>query len=212
MAALEDFRRLIGGRAPTCPAPVLYDNIRIAASEFCARTRVWRERVTKEIDEDCTGYAPTLPNGAIVHEIESAWWGDHSCPLTAIAFDDLDPMHLDEHGPSLIPRYITQRTLGVFRVVPRGAGTLILNLILKPPSGTTEGAVVTLPDFLLHHFGEAIACGGLARALATAEQAWTDPAGAAVAAAMFEGAATTASSYNTRGQQRAPRRSRFSWV
>ena len=213
MASLEDFRRLIGGRAPTCPFPLLHDAIRQAAAEFCGRTRVWRERITAAYDENCTGYAPTLPGGAVIHEIESAWWGvDHDCPLTPMAFDDISPADLAEHGADTIPRVITQRASGVFRLVPRGTGTLTLNLILKPPSGALEGVEIILPDFLLHQHGEAIANGGLARALVMKDQAWSDPKGAAYALSVFERAAIAFSSYNTRGQQRAPRRAGFAWV
>lgn len=182
----------------------------MAASEFCARTRVWRERITQIMDEACTGYAPTLPGGAIIHEIESAWFGETR--LEPRGFDCFTPEELDRHGDSERPAYITQRTSGVFRIVPRAAGTLILNMILKPPSGAAEGAAVMLPDWLLHQHGEPIANGGLARVLIMKDQAWFDSAGAQVAAGIFEAAVIGRASYNTRGQQRAPRRIGFAWV
>lgn len=203
-ASLHPF---IEPEVPGCPIGQMNLAIRRVASEFCARTKCWRERVLVTVtDTSFTAYQPTLPAHAKVHVIEGAWFD--GAELEPVAFNDLSPQELA--AVTGRPRVITQRTDGQIRVAPRATGSLVLNLILKPPAAGP--AAYTLPDMLLEEHADAIASGALERLLGMSGKPWSDLGAASIHAGRYERAVAKATARNQRGQQQTPRRTRAHFI
>lgn len=210
---LTEFLPMVLPLAPTVPEPVAEFNLRLAAIEFCERTRCWRQIITKPIN----GAKITLvaPRYAAIHEFEHADWD--GIPLSPVQFSDvaLEDMTPDQGQPE----YISQASPdSVMLYPPVTTGTLTLSVFLKPrggqefggnPDDPLEDAYNVVPQFLYAQHGEQIAFGALARILAIPQQSFTDTKMAAYYADRFRAAMDAKFSANMRGQQRAPRRTRY---
>ena len=210
---------------PGCPHFVAESYLRMAAIEFCERTRCWRKITTVDLTDENTE-ALVAPYHAAIHQIEYASFssGSHAkTPLTPTQYSDIAERHradLEQEGP---PRYITQVNPNTVTVFPLTAGELEVSLFLKPRMGQEFAAPVTpdrpiadafniVPDFLLTQWGEAISDGALAKALLQPQTQWYDPQRAGYFEARFERACDSKFAQSLRGQQRAPKRTRFRFV
>lgn len=210
---LTEFLPMVLPLAPTVPEPVAEFHLRLAAIEFCERTRCWRQIIKKQI----AGKSATViaPGYAAIHEFEHADWNGE--PLQAVQFSDvaMESMTLDQ-GP---PAYITQETPdSVILYPPVSSGTLTVSVFLKPrggqefggnPDDPLEDAYNVVPEFLYVQHGEHIAFGALSRILAIPQQQFSDAKLAAYYGERFRAAMDAKFSANMRGQQRAPRRTRY---
>ena len=70
MSALDTFLSHVRPWAPGVPDPTAFKNIRLAAIEFCERTRLWKYDITVAISEQKA--APVAPTYSAIHAIESA--------------------------------------------------------------------------------------------------------------------------------------------
>jgi hypothetical protein len=203
--------------APGCSEFYAEQQLRLASSEFCERTRMWREITTLSI----TGQDEPLSTHAYanIHEIESAEWEDGT-PLEPVRFAALMADDLDETVTGQ-PAYITQGSANTVSVVPFATGDVRLTLILKPQSGpefgvdgaTTKQAIQNvIPEFMFQQYGDHIASGALARVLMTPKTEFYDPNRAGLYAQKFESACTSNFNEHIRGQQRAQVRARSSWI
>ena len=221
---LTDFLPYVLPNAPGAPDIVAEKYIRMAATEFCERTRCWRKISTVALTDENT-VALVAPYYAAIHAIEYASFFSDSVaktPLTPTQYSDLaDRQHasLETEGT---PRYVTQVTPNTVTVFPLAAGTLEVSLFLKPRMGQSFGQGTAddpmqddfnqVPDFLLTQWGEAIACGALSKMLMQPQTRWHDPAKAGYYLQKFERACDTHFSTNITGQQRAARRTRFRFM
>lgn len=221
---LSEFLPYVLPHAPGCPAFVAESYLRMAAIEFCERTRCWRKISEFEMDEDRT-IALVAPYYAAIHEIEYASFGSENmpkAPLTPTQYSDLGERHradLEQEGP---PRFITQVNPNSVTVFPLAPGTLEVSLFLKPRMGQdfapgdddnpVQDALDVVPDFLLTQWGEPIACGALSKLLLQPQVKWQDPERAAYYLQKFERACDRHFGQNLRGQHRAPRRTRFAFL
>lgn len=209
--------------APGAPIPTVESYLRLAAIEFCERTRCWRHMTEVEFTED-NHQAVVAPDYAAIHAFEFATFtseSQHKRPLMPTQYSDLAPGGFEEREGSP-PNHITQATPNSVTIFPFAEGTVALSLFLKPRFGQDftspdrthpmEDAFDKVPEFLLTQWGEAIACGALGKLLMVPQQRWTDPNAAMVFGAKFERYCDTHFSSNVIGQQRAPRRSRFRYV
>lgn len=211
--ALADFLPLLAPNAPAVPGPVAEQALRLAAVEFCERTRCWRhitERTLRRA-ESCL----VAPEYAAIFEIESATFD--GVLLEATQFSNFE-QGAAETSPAQ-PRYVTQSGPDTVTVFPFQEGQLILSLFLKPRSGT-DGYTPSnydddidepgnqVPDFLFVQHAEAIVAGALDRVLNIPGQTYTNPARAAEYKALFERAVNGHFARNLRGQHRAPTRVR----
>lgn len=212
--SLTKFLPLVLPHVPECPQAIATFNLRLAAIEFCERTRCWRHLTSVAIAKD--GRAISAPIYAAIHQIESAVF-DTDLPLEPIQYSDVDEASFAEQAGSQ-PRYITQAQYNTVRVLPFKEGTLKLSLFLKPVNGSemwtdTDGIVTdsydAVPEFIYKMHAEHIACGALTRLMAQPNKPWSNPQLAGVYGQKFEGAMDNFFSANMTGQQRAPRRTRY---
>lgn len=211
---LDVFLPLVMPHCPGAPEFVVLRNIRLAAIEFCERTRCWRHLTTVQVNKD--GQAIAAPFFAAIHLIERATFEDGR-DLTPIQFSDVDERAVQETLGGM-PTYITQSRYDTVRIIPFREGDLHLSLFLKPLNGgaffkAQDGTVRDLhdqiPEFMWSMHAEPIASGAVARILTQPDKPWTNPQLAAPHAARFEQAMTTHFSASVRGQQRARHRTRY---
>lgn len=210
---LSDFLPLVLPHAPGCPIPVATFNLRVAAIEFCEKTRCWRNVSKQTVSrQNATVIAPQY---AAIHQIEYAYFNGEK--LTPTQFSDID----QSDASALVgdaPSYITQVTPNTVAVYPFAVGELSLSTFLKPRGGNEfgqneenpiEDAYDFVPDFMLIQHGEPIAFGALARILAIPQQPYTNVDMAMHYLGRFREAMDGLFSSNMKGQQRAPRRTKF---
>ncbi|WP_126975574.1 hypothetical protein [Frigidibacter oleivorans] len=214
---LTPFLAYILPRAPGCPDPVALFQTRLAAIEFCERTRCWRHMVEAALNEQ--GQAIVAPPGSAIHEIEDATLDGR--PLDPTQITDLAHDGVAQTPMTGQAKYLTQVTPDTVSVYPFEPGVLRLSLFLKPRHGQSFGgdpddplddANNRAPDFLLTQHGETIAAGALSRILSIPGQLWTDAKAATAFRAVFDEAMRGAFSSKIRGQQRAPVRTKPRWL
>jgi hypothetical protein len=201
---LEAFLRLVEINARAAPEPLILQSIRQAALRFCERTRLWRDYDT--IDTDGADPEPiSVPNDSVLFEVAACSQG---CKV-------LDPITLDRlvHerpnwrtepiGCTGGSRWYICPEFGTIQALPRCAGTLTIETVVKP-CATAD----SLPDFLLEHYGQDIANGASALVLAKPNVAFGNPQLAAVLGGMFESRLGSLSNAGSAGQQKARARVR----
>jgi hypothetical protein len=202
---------------PDCPDPTAEFNLRLAAIEFCERTRCWRHLAEASLTADTRTLA--APAFTTIHEIEQATFDGQT--LIPISFTDSDHPSLTGTVMESAPMYVTQTEPGHLTVIPFRPGTLRVSVFLKPQHGTQFGMnpvsplsdpLNVVPPFLVSQHAECVAFGALARIFALPGETWTDEARAAVCRAMFEERIASHASGNLRGQQRTPIRTKAQWV
>lgn len=187
--------------APGCAEPVAVHNIRLAAQEFCERTRLWRESDQFAVSAATCEFV-CVPDGAELYEIESAMFGTQQLDAKSIKDLDRDVPGWRTEGDSQ-PRWITQLSMDTVRLVPAGTGTVTLHTTLRPADDAEQ-----LPDFLAKHHRQVIAEGALARILLLPGQSFTDAQMAVFYAGEFERKVSALFNRSIKGQQRAPARTR----
>ena len=212
--ALDAFLPLVMPHCPGVPEFVATRNLRMAAIEFCERTRCWRHLASVQIGQD--GQAIAAPCFAAIHLIERATFEDGR-DLVPIQFSDVDEGAVQE-AVGGHPAYITQSRYDTVRVIPFQPGRLDLSLFLKPVNGESfgfsQGGVVRdhydqIPEFMWTMHAEPIASGAISRILTQPDKPWTNPQLAAPHAARFEAAMNTHFGASVRGQHRARHRTRY---
>jgi len=212
MVSTAEFLPYVLPGAPKVSALTAEFNVRLAAIEFCERTRIWRHMV----DATLTQNAPVVvgPDYAAIHEIERAFWGNEY-RLTPKAFTELPPGW--ETAQTAPPEIITQFEPDKVILYPFQPGRLTMSVFLKPRADRNfvlSGSPMRdyynqVPDFLLNQHAEAIGCGALARVLVIPDHQWSNPDLAAYHRAQFNQACDRNFAINLAGQQRAPRRTRY---
>jgi hypothetical protein len=212
--ALTKFLPLVLPHVKECPHTIATFNLRLAAIEFCERTKCWRHMTTLNVTRD--GQNLAAPYYAAIHQIEKAVFDDETT-LEPIQFSDVDEANFAEQlGQD--PRHITQQAYNSIRVLPFKEGKLTLSLFLKPVNGMdmtlgADGVVAdeydAVPDFLYTMHAEHIACGAIARLAMQPNKPWTNPDLAMMHGQRFERAMNDHFSVSLTGQQRAKRRTRY---
>lgn len=194
--------------APTCPEPLMIQYLREAAIEFCRRTRSWRsEEIYKLTSADQDVNLVTCCD-SIIHEIERVRYREDShCvwqqPLTAISYEEAD----DWQGGDAVPMHFTQRLPNTLRVCPFSVGEIRVTLFLKP-----DQQAQTIPDYIAEQYPQVIAAGALAKILMLPGYDFAEPTQAMMYQTMFNEACDRHFRDNLRGQQRAPIRTRPSYL
>lgn len=210
--AISAFDSFVLPYAQLAPVPLVRKYVRLAAIEFCERTRCWREIVT--INVDAQNEAIVAPRHAAIHEIEEATFDGK--PLMPTQFTDTTLLERSEEGT---PRYITQTHPNTVALIPWEAGSLTLSLFLKPRSetkmkteimsGATVDGLDVMPEFMFNQFAQKIADGALARLLMVKNQTFTDPREAMRREQMFNQHCDAKFANNITMQHRAPPRVRM---
>ena len=213
---LDDLMPLARPYAQRCPDFLIAQAARMAAVEFCERTRCWRHL----IEFDATGPITTdlIPLEAVIWEIESA--SADGAPLTpvqhtAVAMDET------ETGT---PRYISQINPWGVLVHPfpaTGPVRMKMTVFLKPRSDVVVGldaddplhdALNVVPEWMMQQHAERLVDGALSRVLMMEGESWFSPQRAAVHRQAFDAALNRNFAANMRGQQRAPIRMPTSYM
>ena len=201
MKPLEELFTRIMPRVKNCPEPVAAAGVRVAAIEFCERTRLWRSSDTFNVSEaDCNVVA--VPYGAVLHEIESARFG--GLPLEPVSISWLDDeIYQWREKTATVGKWITQTEPDTVRVVPAADGLLDLSLILKPSNDTDQ-----IPAFMVNAHARALADGALAEILTIPGQPFYNPDLAMFHSNRFRAELDRLFNMSIKGQQRAPTRTK----
>lgn len=199
MRDIEDLFPKVRPYAPGCAEPLMVEHIRKAAITLCERTRCWRfadsfETVGDEEDIIC------VPPMASLYEIEEARFNDckleRSAPQAAMMMADLGQ-----------PQYLTQFGHNSVSLQPRGVGTLWISMFLKPSQNADM-----LPDIIMEQFADAVGDGALSTLLLLPNEPFSNPQLAMLSLQKFNAVLDRNFAYNKRGQQRAPVRTRASFL
>lgn len=196
MIELDVFLPKIMPRAQGAPRPAVYDAIRVAAQEFCMRTRLWRETDTLQTSQNDIDII-AVPHGAVLFEIESARFDGYPLDPVSISWLDQEVARWREMTAER-PKWITQTEPDTVRLVPMGTGTVDLSLYLKPADDAEF-----LPDWMGNHYKQVIADGALAEVLTLPGQPFTNPDLAMFYSARFDKRVSSLSAANVKGQQNA---------
>lgn len=210
--AISSFDSFVLPFAQHAPVPLMRKFVRLAAIEFCERTRCWREIVTVTVDEQ--NEAIVAPSYASIHEIEEATFDGK--PLTPTQFTDTTLLERSEAGT---PYYITQTHPNTVALIPWEAGSLTLSLFLKPRSetqmktdimsGQTVDGLDVVPEFMFNQFSQKIADGALARLLMVPGQSFSNPQEGMRRSVLFDQHCNAKFANNITMQHRAPPRVRM---
>jgi hypothetical protein len=208
---------LIMTRVNKCPEPYALLQARLAAIDYCEKTRCWRHVTQVELTDNHT--AIVTPTGSTIFEFEQATHNGND--LIPIQFTQADPEEMSGLSQGAQPKWISQIRAGEVAVYPFAAGTLRLSAFLKPRHGQLFGTDPTdplhdaynvIPEYIATQFGKAIADGALARIFTTKDASFYDPQLAGFHATEFRDACQSQSANNIRGQQRAPIRTNPRWL
>lgn len=205
MKLLDEILPSIRPYAPGVADPTAFFAIRQAAVEFCERTRLWKMEDEFPVTEDQDEALMAQP-GAVIHEIESAWFDGHKLQRKTTAWLDQNCVGWRDRNAKGYPQYVTQTDINGVSIVPQATGTVRLELFLKPAQDTDE-----LPDFMVDQYRETIAWGALGRILLIPNQSFTSPEMGATYMGMFKQKLDELSAKGFTGQQRAPVRTRASF-
>lgn len=216
---LRDMLPLVLPHAPGCPYIEIIKNLRLAAIEWCERTRCWRSITTVTISEQ--GQAVVAPDYATIHEIETARMGGQELTPTQFSHVDQQARSATEDSGA-VPQYITQVSPNEITLVPFAAGDLELTLFLKPRSGDEFGSngqggwlqddQNVIPAHIFVQDAEALAWGALSRLLSQPRKDWTDPNMGLLYRKKFDDRADGKFNSQIVGQQRARPRARPQWI
>lgn len=204
MSSLDTFLTHVRPWAPGVSDPTAHKNIRLAAIEFCERTRLWRYEEEFDVTvEDCNSGIFT-PGGSILHDIETVQFnGNELLPKATRDLDRLEPDWRSQATGTGVPSYYTQIDQGTLRIVPAMEGRVYLCLRLKPSQDATD-----IPAFIANEYREVIAWGALGRLLTIPGQSYSNPDLGQFYAAKFSEKLDRLSAKGVTGQQNAPKRSR----
>lgn len=195
--------------------PTAIQHIRDAAVRFCERTRCWRHIDTFKTDGGHHEIV-AVPSQAVLHEIEWAKFDNqHELEPRAPKAEYWEHEHLEDDplNPNqnernhTYPRYITQVNPTCVIIEPHVVGDLTVSVYLKP-----DQVADMLPDFLLSNFARNIADGALSTLLLLPNQPFTNPQLAMVFEQKFQQSLDKNFAFNLRGQQRARKRTRASYI
>lgn len=222
MSTLDAFLPSVRPWAPGVPDVTAHKNIRLAAIEFCERTRLWRFEDDYDVTVETCNAGIFVPNGAALHDIEMVMFDGRE--LLPKATRDVDRLQTGTRWrtngniigsvaggnqmvvlppPTSIPKYYTQIDQNSLRVVPAMAGHVYICTRLKPTQDATA-----IPDFIANEYREVIGWGALGRILTIPGQSYSSPDLGAFYAQKFTEKLDRLSTKGVTGQQNAPKRSR----
>ncbi len=214
---LADFLPYVLPHAKMVPDPVAEFNLKLAAIEFCERTRCWRHAISVAVSSN--NHTLVAPELTTIHEFEEATHEGRL--LVPTQYTSLPPQVLSGELVEGLPHWISQTEPGQVTIFPYQTGTLRMTVFLKPRHGTQYGtdaanplrdALAMVPAFMLSQHAEALACGALSRLLAVPGKPWSDPQRAMYHKMEFDKACGASFASNITGQQRAPRRTRGQYM
>lgn len=203
MRQIEDLLQFVLPYAPGCAEPTAVQHLIMAATTFCERTRCWRHVDTFTTNDDCHQIM-AVPGQALLHEIQWAKFNEKDLEPVVPKSDNY---HTNTDDTYSEPRYITQVNPTCISIEPHAEGELTVSMYLKP-AHTAD----MLPDFMISHYGYDLAHGALSTLLLIPNQPFTNPQMAIAFDVKFNQALDKNFDLNLRGQQRARKRTRGSYL
>lgn len=215
-AHLSGLLPIVRPNANGCPDFLLSQAARLAAVEFCERTRCWRH--IAKFDATTATEEHIIPLEAVIWEIERASANGHE--LTAVQHTQVDR----DKSINGQPRYISQVNPWGVLLHPfpeAGPVQVEMSVFLKPRSDTLIGldgddpladTLNVVPEWMMQQHAEKLADGALSRVLMMEGEVWYNPERAAYHRALFDRGLTRNFAANMRGQQRAPIRMPTSYM
>ena len=179
----ETFHPLITPDVPGCPLEIVDRELAITASDFFARTHLWREDLSPQntvVDQshyDITDFTT----------IESVLWAK---------VDNIDLVHTDDRliNPEYLNRkgkpthfWIDKESEIRLYPIPDAVFSLDVRLVLKPKRNAPG-----VPDFVYQRWADAFVSGAIYRIARTPNKEWTNPEQAALHKNLYEQAVTNA--------------------
>lgn len=203
MAAWDIFMPLVQTGATDAPGPLVRQQLRLAAREFCKRTNAWVEWIDAATTLVPGVYTFTKPTDAELVRISGATVAGRPIDLSLLAEYASDPV---DNGANEAPA-VSTGDLGTFMLT--GAVTadpVKVKAILMP---TIDAA--TCPDLLATRYLECIAAGARFGVLSTAGASFANPDGAALANTMFTSGINKAITQVFLGNTTKTRRAQVRW-
>ena len=179
----ETFHPLITPDVPGCPLEIVNRELGIVASDFFARTYLWREGETQQNTVIGTAFYD-ITDCAIIESVE--WVKVEGLELVHTSDRLVDPELLTRTGkPTHF--WIEKETQIRLHPIPDAVFTLDVQVFLKP-SRTARG----IPDFVYQRWADAFVSGAIYRIARIPGKEWSNPELAAVHKSFYEQAVTDA--------------------
>lgn len=205
MTPLDSLLPLVLPFATNCPEPTAISNLRLAARDFCQRTKIWREGQTVALTVPPGQVTLVAPAQAVLLDLDRVDWAGK--PVDQITWDEFRDQHPEWETATGRPCAIAQEMIGgPFLISPVDAGDLKVWAYWMPSRTATS-----IPDFLAERFAERLADGALSYILRLPDEPYTNPTEAATRAAVFNACVASHVSFSEMGQQRAALRTRPSF-
>jgi len=177
MKLWADFHPLVLPSAPECPIPVADNALRLAARDFCVRTRAWRETEDLEAQGDTNLFDIDIPTGTELVRFTSADVGGKDFSVFGLG---LLPKDWAERDPRPGLYHVADAAYRVFPMPIAGAAMVIEAAVMPGMTGTG------VSDEVFRLYAENIASGALCRLMKLPRQPWTDLAMASYHEAAYE--------------------------
>lgn len=191
---IEDLYPLIRMEAPGLPEPVLQQETQDAIDNFLAESEAWRYSVSGLLDWTTAAAFPTLaagveiPAGTRVVRYDMVKFASDGSNLKKVPFKTRQQLDLEypdwEVRTGNTPLAWTIN--GVFepRIIPTASADVLGSLAVRVILGS-DRAVASIPEFILHEFGDYIQYGVLAKVLMFPGKDWTNQASGAMYQAKY---------------------------
>lgn len=207
MVDIDDMLPFVMPHVPSAPSVIVLRAIRDVVRDLCLNAALWREYdefpvTTPESEGVCT-----IPDAAIVKIEKASLDGLQLMPVTISWLDDQVPrwdIDLEDNGNA---RWITQVKPNSVTIVPKATGTLKVRLVLQP-SITAE----QIPSFILTDHSERVGTAAAGRVMLTPNVEYANPQLAAAYQQQFNSYIARMDREVSKGQQRAPLRTKARFI
>lgn len=180
---IEDLYPLIRLEAPGLPEPVIANETQDAIDNFLAESEAWKYSVPGLLDWTTVADFPTIsagteiPTSTRVVRYDTVKFASDGANLKAVPFktrQQLDREYPDwEVRTGNTPLAWTMNGIDAPRIIPAASADVLGSLSVRVILGTDRSAS-TIPEFILHEFGDFIQYGVLAKVLALPGKDWTN--------------------------------------
>jgi hypothetical protein len=153
---------------PGCPDIVIETHLQEAASEFCAKSEVWRYDIDKDFtSKNTSDYEIEVPTGAVLEDVLVLYLNGQALKRVSDRHFDL-PNTVSASRPTAFTIY--QDTQVRLYPTPDGKYDFEGSAVIKP-SLSASG----VEDFIFEAHGRSIACGAIYRLALIPGKEWTNP-------------------------------------
>lgn len=158
---------LVGPMMLDCPYPIAEQGLRLAAIEFCERTKCYANVQTKTVGTGIQSIALSPKDDALITDIILVEWnGKRIDPITQ---EEADEIRLRTTTGKPSGYYRPNPAAIVLVPAPEASGTLKVEMSLTPTRSAGS-----IPKFLSDYHGDALEHGAKARLLAQTNRPWGD--------------------------------------